>query len=83
MASGQPGTVMMDKAHDFLKGVASSLGETAQAPITNVTLAKASVVKNTFAKLAEVLAQPAQRSDFRLAIPGYGEGRMAFFVMPS
>jgi CheY-like chemotaxis protein len=83
MASGQPSTVMMDKAHEFLKGVASSLGETAQAPITGVTLAKASVVKNTFAKLAEVLAQPAQRSDFRIAIPGYGEGRMAFFVMAS
>ena len=46
-----------------------------------VTLAKASVVKNTFAKLAEVLVQPNLRSDFRISIPGYGEGRLAFFVV--
>eukprot|EP01030_Chromulinospumella_sphaerica_P029570 gene29570-30013_t len=46
MMSGQPTTVMMDKAHEFLKGIAASLGETAPEPITAVTLAKASVVKN-------------------------------------
>ena len=55
--------------------------ESAGEPAVQVTLAKASVVKNSFAKLAEVLAQPGHRSDFRLSIPGYGEGRMAFFVM--
>ena len=81
MASGQPSTVMMDKAHEFLRAAAVGLSESAAAPVNEVTMAKASVVKNTFAKLATVLAQPGQRSDFRLAIPGYGEGRMAFFVM--
>nr|WP_315463202.1 response regulator [uncultured Rhodoferax sp.] len=83
IASGQPGTAMMERAHAFMKELAQSLNETAAAPVTAVSLAKASVVKNTFAKLTEVLAQPGQRSDFRLAIPGYGEGRMAFFVMAS
>ena len=83
MASGQPSTVMLDKAHEFLRAAAVGLSESAAPPVTEVTLAKASVVKNTFAKLATVLAQPEQRSDFRLAIPGYGEGRMAFFVMTS
>ena len=81
MVSGQPDTVMMDKAHEFLRAVAHSMTESAAPPPTEVSLAKASVVKNTFAKLAEVLVQPARRSDFRLSIPGYGEGRMAFFVM--
>ena len=81
MAGGQPDTVMMDKAHEFLRAVAQCMTESAAPPATDVSLAKASVVKNTFAKLAEVLAQPARRSDFRLSIPGYGEGRMAFFVM--
>jgi hypothetical protein len=38
-------------------------------------------VKNNFAKLAEVLEQQDNRSDYRLSIPGYGEGRIAFFVM--
>jgi len=83
MASGQPSTVMMDKAHEFLRAAAVGLRESAATPLSEVTMAKASVVKNTFAKLATVLTQQGQRSDFRLAIPGYGEGRMAFFVMAS
>ncbi|MBK1682997.1 hypothetical protein [Rhodoferax fermentans] len=83
MASGQLSAVMMDKAHEFLRAAAVGLSESAASPVTKVTMAKASVVKNSFAKLATVLAQPGQRSDFRLAIPGYGEGRMAFFVMTS
>lgn len=83
MATGQPGAVMMDKANEFLRAAANCLSESAASPNTEVTMAKASIVKNTFAKLSSVLAQPGQRSDFRLAIPGYGEGRMAFFVMTS
>lgn len=83
MATGHPDTVMMDRAHDFLKTVAQCLTQSSGDPPLAVSLAKASVVKNTFSKLAEVLAQPANRSDFRLSIPGYGEGRMAFFVMPA
>ncbi|MFY8042996.1 MAG: hypothetical protein ACOVOD_08720, partial [Rhodoferax sp.] len=81
MATGQPDEVMMEKAHDFLRSAAASMTESAGDAAIQVTLAKASVVKNSFAKLAEVLAQPGHRSDFRLSIPGYGEGRMAFFVM--
>ena len=57
------------------------LTDTTPGSATEVTLAKASVVKSNFAKLTEVLAQAGNRSDFRLSIPGYGEGRMAFFVM--
>jgi len=83
MASGLPNTVMMDKANEFLRAAAASLSESAAPPASDVTMAKVSVVKNTFAKLTTVLAQQGQRSDFRLAIPGYGEGRMAFFVMTS
>ena len=81
MESGQPDEAMLTKSNDFLKLVADSLTHSAAPSATTVTLGKASVVKNTFAKLAEVLIQTDRRSDFRLAIPGYGEGRMAFFVM--
>ena len=83
MATGQPSAAMMDKANEFLRAASANLSESAASPATEVTMAKASIVKNTFAKLATVLAQQGQRSDFRLAIPGYGEGRMAFFVMTS
>jgi len=81
MAAGLIEGLLMDKAHEFLRAAANGLTESAAAVGTQVSLAKTSVVKNTFAKLSEVLAKPGQRSDFRLSIPGYGEGRMAFFVM--
>jgi CheY-like chemotaxis protein len=81
MATGQPDELMLEKANDFLRSAAASMTESAGDPAIQVSMAKASIVKNTFAKLAEVLAHPGHRSDFRLSIPGYGEGRMAFFVM--
>lgn len=80
MASGKPDEAMLGKAQEFTKRSALCLTATAPAGV-EVTLAKTSIVKSNFAKLAEVLAQPHHRSDFRLAIPGYGEGRLAFFVM--
>ena len=81
MHADQPEEMMMTKAHEFLRSLGLNLTETLSEPGAKVTLAKASIVKNTFAKLSEVLAQQGYRSDFRLSIPGYGEGRMAFFVM--
>jgi CheY-like chemotaxis protein len=81
MHADQPDEVMLSKSHEFLRALAVNLTETLGEPGAKVKLAKASVVKNTFAKLSEVLATDTHRSDFRLNIPGYGEGRMAFFVM--
>jgi len=81
MECGQPDDTMLTKANDFMRAVAQCLSETADPGPVAVSLAKASIVKNTFAKLAEVLTQTGRRSDFRISIPGYGEGRMAFFVM--
>jgi CheY-like chemotaxis protein len=81
MESGQPDETMLNKANDFMRAVALCMAETADPGPINVSLAKASIVKNTFAKLSEVLTQSDRRSDFRIAIPGYGEGRMAFFLM--
>lgn len=81
MESGQPDESMLSKANEFMRAVAQCMAETADPGPVTVSLAKASIVKNTFAKLSEVLAQTGRRSDFRIAIPGYGEGRMAFFVM--
>jgi CheY-like chemotaxis protein len=78
MALGQPDADMTGFTHDFLRAAAAGLRQSSPTP---VTLAKASVVKNNFAKLAEVLEQQDNRSDYRLSIPGYGEGRIAFFVM--
>ena len=83
MESGLYDENMLSKANDFMRSVAQCMAETAVPGPVTVSLAKTSVVKNTFSKLSEVLAQSGRRSDFRLAIPGYGEGRIAFFIVGS
>lgn len=81
MDAGQPGELMLAKATEFLHAMAHSLTESAAQASVTVSLARSSMVKNTFTKLVEVIAQMDQRSDFRISIPGYGEGRLAFFLM--
>ncbi len=81
MESGQYDESMLTKANDFMRSAAMCMSESADPGPVTVSLAKASVVKNTFSKLSEVLVQNGKRSDFRIAIPGYGEGRIAFFVV--
>ncbi|MBK7000288.1 MAG: response regulator [Rhodoferax sp.] len=81
MAAGQPSEIMLSKATEFLRAVGPCLAANSNNPGAAVTLAKASIVKSSFARLSEVLSQSGNRSDFRLAIPGYGEGYMAFLVM--
>ena len=81
MAAGKPSDAMLAKAQDFLRASAACLTESSVQPPSEVTLAKASIVKNTFAKLSEILAQTDNRSDFRLSVPGYGEGRLGYFVV--
>lgn len=83
MATGSPDQIMLDKSSDFLRGAAVCLQQSALPVKLEVALSKVSVVQNTFAKLAEILSQDSHRSDYRIAIPGYGEGRMAFFVVQS
>jgi len=81
MAEGQPTDAMMHNAQDFMRSAAACLTESSVAAPASVSLAKASIVKNSFAKLPEILSQQANRSDFRVSVPGYGEGRIAFFVV--
>lgn len=81
MTSGEPDKLMLAKAQEFLGHMAQTLNKTALKDAGAVTLANSSIVKNTFTKLTEVVTQVGHRSDFRIAIPGYGEGRMAFFLL--
>jgi CheY-like chemotaxis protein len=80
MASGVPDALMLERAQHFLSGLARVLTRTSSAENT-VSLAKSSLVKNTLPKFQEVMRQVNLRTDFRLSIPGYGEGRMAFFLI--
>lgn len=81
MVAYKPDDAMLQQSNHFLTQTAQCLAPDDDALPLQVSLAKTSLVKNTFAKLAEVMAQTEQRSDFRLSIPGYGEGRIAFFLM--
>lgn len=80
MAQDMPPQAFIDGAHKFLAACAGCLEPSVPAGAT-VTLSKASIVKSSFAKLQEVLVAKGERADYRIAIPGYGQGRMAFFLM--
>ena len=81
MDAGQPTSAMLEHATEFLHAMARSLTETSGHAGATVSLVRSSMVKSNFAKLMEILSQTGRRSDFRVAIPGYGEGRMAFFLV--
>lgn len=80
MAQEMPPQTFIDGAHKFLNACSACLASTAPTGAT-VTLSKGSIVKHSFAKLQEVLAASGERADFRISIPGYGQGRIAFFLM--
>jgi CheY-like chemotaxis protein len=81
MAAGQPTDTMLTNAQDFMRSTATCLSESSAEAPASVSLAKASIVKSSFGKLPEILSQASNRSDFRVSVPGYGEGRFAFFVV--
>ena len=81
MDAGHPTDAMLEHATEFLHAMARSLTETSGHAGATVSLVRSSMVKSSFAKLVEILAQTGRRSDFRVTIPGYGEGRMAFFLV--
>lgn len=80
MGQEMPPQAFIDGAHKFLSACAGCLAASVPAGAT-VTLSKGSIVRCSFAKLQEVLVAQGERADFRIAIPGYGQGRIAFFLM--
>lgn len=80
MTNGAPDREMMIKAHEFMSSISIAIGKSSGM---DVSMAKASIVQNTFEKLLEVIQQTGNRSDYRVSIPGYGDGRVAFFVLAS
>jgi len=79
--AGQPSEIMLTKATEFLQAMAMTMTASAGDASISVSLVRSSMVKNSFSKLMEVLTQKDKRADYRISIPGYGEGRMAFFLM--
>lgn len=79
--AGNPTDAMLEHATAFLHAMARSLTETSGHAGATVSLVRSSIVKSNFAKLVEILTQAGRRSDFCVAIPGYGEGHLAFFLV--
>jgi len=80
MAQEMPPQTFIDGSHKFMTACAACLVPTVSAG-DSVSLSKGSIVKRNFAKLQEVLVAKGERADFRISVPGYGQGRIAFFLM--
>jgi CheY-like chemotaxis protein len=70
---------MVSNANQFLKGAGALLRlEKESEP---VPLSRSSIVPQSFQKLNELLVRNGGRADFRISVPGYGDGRFSFLVV--
>ncbi|MBB2486472.1 response regulator [Mitsuaria sp. WAJ17] len=76
MQVGKPTSEMMQFADHFLRSAAAILtpAEGGRAP----TLRIVNLMPKPFDKLQGLLLRNRGRSDYRIAVPGYGEGRLVF-----
>ena len=76
MQAGKPAPEMMQFADHFLRSAAGILchAEGMGAPALRIV----NLVPKPFDKLQALLVRNRGRSDYRIAVPGYGEGRLAF-----
>ena len=79
MQQGQATESMVKHASQFMQGAGGLLrlaSETAPVP-----LSRTSIVPQSFQKLNELLVKNGGRADFRISVPGYGDGRFSFLVV--
>ena len=79
MAAGAPTEVMVQNATRFMQN-ASTLLHIASEPGA-IPLSRTSLVPQNFKKLEELLQKNSGRADFRISVPGYGEGRFSFLAV--
>jgi len=79
MSGGRPSEVMLENANRFMSNAAQimQLGANPAAPV----LAKSSLVPKELKKLEEVLTRSVRRVDYRVSVPGYGDGRFSFLAL--
>lgn len=76
MQAGQPSAAMVEAASQFLKSAGALVRLPGEAG--GVPMSRASLVPKGFQKLEELLVRQAGRADFRISVPGYGDGRFSF-----
>jgi CheY-like chemotaxis protein len=76
MQAGAPTPEMMKFADEFMRGLAACLTRDAGSP--EVQLKAVNLLPKPFEKLSTLMSSGLARSDYRLSVPGYGEGRLVF-----
>lgn len=79
MQAGKPTAEMMQFADHFMRTAAGILVKADVDP--EVSLKVVNLVAKPFEKLAELMTRNSGRSDYRISVPGYGDGRMAFIKL--
>lgn len=79
MAAAAPTEAMVQNATRFMQSAGAML-DIASEPGA-VPLSRTSLVPNNFKKLEEVLLKNSGRADFRISVPGYGDGRFSFLAV--
>lgn len=79
MAAGAPTDAMVQNATRFMQN-AGALLHIASEPGA-IPLSRTSLVPQNFKKLEELLMKNSGRADFRVSVPGYGEGRFSFLAV--
>lgn len=79
MAAGAPTEAMVQNATRFMQS-AGALLRIASEPGA-VPLSRTSLVPQNFKKLEELLQKNSGRADFRISVPGYGDGRFSFLAV--
>lgn len=76
MQAGAPTAEMMKFADQFMQAAAGLLLKPKDSP--EISLKVANMMSKPFEKMGSLMARGHGRSDYRLSVPGYGEGRLAF-----
>ncbi len=79
MQQGQATKDMINNANQFMQSAGSLLRIASESE--PVPLSRTSIVPQTFQKLNELLIKNGGRADFRISVPGYGDGRFTFLAV--
>lgn len=79
MAAGAPSEAMVQNATRFMQSAGVLLDIPSEPGA--IPLSRTSLVPQNFKKLEELLIKNSGRADFRISVPGYGEGRFSFLAV--
>lgn len=79
MTAGAPTEAMVQNATRFMQSAGALLHIVTEPGA--IPLSRTSLVPQNFKKLEELLQKNSGRADFRISVPGYGDGRFSFLAV--